>query len=102
MEARSPARYLAPIAIVVTIGGAYLIVHHSATKHASTSRALHTSAARGTRTTVSRARFYVVQAGDNLTSIAAKTRVALTTLEALNPSLDPNSLQSGQRIRLRQ
>jgi spore germination protein YaaH len=48
-----------------------------------------------------RKRFYFVQPGDNLTSIARKTGTALTTLEAMNPNLDPNSLQTGQRLRLR-
>ena len=47
------------------------------------------------------ARFYVVQPGDNLTSIAQKTGLPVTTLEALNANLDPNSLQAGQRLRLR-
>jgi LysM repeat protein len=42
-----------------------------------------------------------VQAGDNLGSISAKTGVPVNRLEQLNPLLDPNSLQTGQRLRLR-
>jgi LysM repeat protein len=103
MEARSPARYLAPIALVVTIAGAYLIVHHGTTQHASAATAQHVRSGRRTpRSRFARAKFYVVAPGDNLTAIAAKTRIALSTLEGLNPTLDPNSLQTGQRIRLRQ
>jgi hypothetical protein len=104
MEARSPARYLAPIALVVTLAGAYLIVHHSTTHHGSTTAARHASSAArpGVRHgRFARARFYVVQSGDNLTTIAGKTGIPLATLEGLNPALDPNSLQTGQRIRLR-
>ena len=40
MEARSPARYLAPIALVATIAGTYLIVHHGATRHGSAAAAV--------------------------------------------------------------
>jgi LysM repeat protein len=91
-------RYLAPIALVVTIAGAYLIVHHNATKHASTSQSSH--GGRGGKAS-SRKTFYVVQPGDNLTAIATRNHISLTTLEELNPTLDANSLQAGQRIRLR-
>jgi LysM repeat protein len=95
MEARRAVRYLAPIALVATIAGAYVIVHHNATQHPSASSTHHPGSRRPRR------KFYVVRPGDNLTSIATRTHVALTTLEDLNPTLDPNSLQAGQRIRLR-
>lgn len=104
MEARSPARYLAPIALVVTIAGAYLIVQHGTADHGSAAAAQHPgSGGRGTAARNRRrpAKYYLVQSGDNLSAIAAKTRTSLATLEGLNPSLDPNSLQTGQRIRLR-
>ena len=104
MEARSPARYLAPIALVATIAGTYLIVHHGATRHGSAAAAEQPrSGGRGAvpRNRSASTKFYVVQSGDNLSSIAARKRVTLSTLESLNPALDPNSLQTGQRIRLR-
>jgi hypothetical protein len=43
---------------------------------------------------------YIVRAGDNLFTIAAKTGVPIDTLRALNPTLDPQSLATGQRVRL--
>ncbi len=49
-----------------------------------------------------RPRFYVVRAGDNLALIATKTGVTLEQLTALNPSLDPQGLVTGQRVRLRE
>jgi Tfp pilus assembly protein FimV len=104
MVARSPARYLAPIALVVTIAGSYLIVQHGTSDHRSASAAQHPrSGRRGTpaRNHGQPAQYYLVQSGDNLSVIAAKTRTSLSTLEGLNPLLDPNSLQTGQRIRLR-
>ncbi len=44
---------------------------------------------------------YVVQQGDTLGSIAAKTGISVSRLQALNPSVDPQSLLSGQKLRLR-
>jgi LysM repeat protein len=46
-------------------------------------------------------RYYVVQPGDSLTSIAEKTGVPVERLSQLNPNLDPQALISGQRVRLR-
>ncbi len=98
MVGRSPARFLAPIALAATIAGTYLIVHtglthkHSTPAHTATTRKVNRKY---------RGRFYRVQPGDSLTGIASKTGIALTTLEALNPNIDPNALQTSQRIRLR-
>ncbi len=46
-------------------------------------------------------KYYAVEPGDSMTAIARKTGVPLSTLESLNPHVDPNSLQTGQRLRLR-
>jgi LysM repeat protein len=43
---------------------------------------------------------YVVRAGDNLFTIAARTGIPIETLRALNPTVDPQALVTGQRIRL--
>ena len=99
MVGRSRARYLAPIALAAVIAGAYLIVHASlANKPASHAQSPKRHRARGKYAHV---KFYVVQAGDSLTRIATKTGIAVTDLEAMNPHIDPNSLQTGQRLRLR-
>jgi LysM repeat protein len=42
-----------------------------------------------------------VRAGDNLALIAERTGISLEELRALNPTLDPQGLVTGQRIRLR-
>lgn len=47
-------------------------------------------------------RFYVVRTGDSLALIAEKTGVTLEQLRVLNPSLDPQGLVTGQRVRLRE
>ena len=43
---------------------------------------------------------YIVRAGDNLFTIASRTGVPIETLRALNPTADPQSLVTGQHIRL--
>ncbi len=42
-----------------------------------------------------------MRAGDTLALIAEQTGVSLAELRTLNPSLDPQGLVTGQRIRLR-
>ncbi|MGB7589508.1 MAG: LysM domain-containing protein [Solirubrobacterales bacterium] len=44
---------------------------------------------------------YVVQNGDTLISIAHKTGVSVARIQALNPSVDPQILISGQKLKLR-
>ena len=100
MAARSRARYLAPIALAATIAGTYVVVHSAlnAKPDAHTRSAASVPRARGP---YAHTKYYVVKPGDSLTSIAARTGIPLTTLEGLNRGVDPNSLQTGQRLRLR-
>ncbi|HJX33112.1 MAG TPA: LysM domain-containing protein [Solirubrobacterales bacterium] len=44
---------------------------------------------------------YVVQNGDTLTSIAHKTGVSVVRIQTLNPSVDPQILISGEKLKLR-
>jgi LysM repeat protein len=100
MVARNRARYLAPLALAATIAATYLIAHSAlTTKHATAHP--HSSARSTAQAKFAKTTFYVVQPGDSLTRIATKTGIPLATLESLNPSVDPNALQDGQRLRLR-
>ncbi len=99
MVGRSRARYLAPIALAAVIAGTYLVVHAGLTK--KTTAPAHSVKRHRARGKYAHTKFYVVQAGDSLTAIASKTGIAVTDLEAMNPRIDPNSLQTGQRLRLR-
>jgi LysM repeat protein len=102
MGARNPARYLAPIALLATISATYLIVHGGlATKHSTTTPRTSAVARPATSHKLKRSRYYVVRAGDSLSAIASKTGVSLSTLQALNPGVNPNALQVGQRLTLR-
>jgi hypothetical protein len=50
----------------------------------------------------SRRRSYSVRSGDTLASIAQRTGVEIERLLELNPSVDPQGLVTGQRIKLRE
>lgn len=45
--------------------------------------------------------FWTVRAGQSYGSIAAATGISIVTLEQLNPTLKPSSVQPGDRVRLR-
>ncbi len=106
MLRRNPARYLAPIALLAVIAATYLIVH----KHVGDSKSTTTSTSIIAPTTTGHhashhkaaPKYYTIQQNDNLSTISTKTGVPVPTLEALNPGINPNALQTGQRLRLRQ
>jgi LysM repeat protein len=100
MAGRSRARYLAPIALAATIAGTYVIVHNGLSSKPTPAPA-QPSGTFHARTRLSRKRYYVVKPGDSMTSIASKTGISLNTLEQLNPGVQPDALQTGQRLRLR-
>lgn len=54
----------------------------------------------GATTTIS-GQFYTVGSGDTFGSISAKTGVPIATLEELNPGVSSNSLQVGQKLRVK-
>lgn len=100
MAVRKPGRYLAPVALVAVIVAIVLVTravldHHHTTAARAVSRpvVLHRTAPQQV--------YYVIQGGDSLSRISVKTGVPVSKLEALNPSIDPNALQTGQRLRLR-
>jgi LysM repeat protein len=99
MVARSRARYLAPIALVATITATYVVVHGSLNSAHSATHSRGVLPHPGARPKPPPVpRVYVVQAGDSLSSISAKTGISVADLESLNPGIDPNALQTGQRL----
>jgi LysM repeat protein len=110
---RSPARWLAPIALVACAVAVYTVVNAtllSSEDPASKTTASKSSTTPKTRTVSERSksgkrksgrrRAYTVKSGDTLSSIAVKTGVSLERIQALNPKLDSQSLQTGQRVKL--
>lgn len=107
MVARPPARFTAPLALLVVVVAFVVIVtsngsSDSSAPSSSSSTKTHTSSAKAKSPAGGAPRrTYVVAPGDSLNAIAAKTGVSSARLTALNPKLDPQSLQVGERIRLR-
>ena len=112
MPRRSPARYLAPLAIVAFLVALLVVVSSSgdpATGGSNGADAAVTPArtASGEDTERSNARrrtgrkTYRVRPGDTPSTIAERTGVSLEDLQALNPDIDPQQLTPGQRLRLR-
>ena len=114
MAARSPARFLAPLALLGFVLALLLIVSHSSSDGGSSGNQAKSTQEQPTPTSASDdggdsssggkakgPRFYRVKVGDTPSAIAEKTGVSLATIEQLNPSLDPQALSPGERIKLR-
>lgn len=103
------ARFLAPIALVAVALGVYLVVHgnlahgHSGQTLSTTSGTLVEGHRRAAHRPKRIPKYYTVKSGDTLSAIAARTGVSQLELVQLNPKLanSQNSLQIGQRLRLR-
>jgi LysM repeat protein len=109
---RSPARLLAPISLIVFVLALLIVIASSGTEESSDS---NTSISRqqngqvsttGDTTTTPEPNlsgtFYTVKTGDTLAGIADQVGVPVTRLQELNPDLDPQTLVSGQKIRIRE
>jgi LysM repeat protein len=103
---RSPARWLAPLALITCAVAVYVVVDHtlrdngSSQPGQSTQRATPTKPTSGTATGSKRRRSYTVKSGDTLSAISIKTGVPLQTIQRLNPKLDAQTLHAGQKVRL--
>lgn len=103
MAARNPARLLAPLALVAAVVGVFVVVQASAPGTADRSgrpTATQRTATQQSRPERQRRRAYVVKVGDTLTAVAESTGVSLPTIQRLNPDVDPQALQTGQRLKL--
>ena len=105
-RARSPLRYLAPVALIAaTVVFIAVIAASSGGRGESPAAqsAAQTEAApdRG-ESRRGPAETYEVQEGDTLDAISRETGVSVEELQELNPDLDPQTLVSGQRIKLRE
>ena len=107
------ARYLAPAAFLLALTIAVLLVRAGlggggggkgatapltglVTEGAPTTASTRTA----TRPKSAAKRFYAIQQGDTLASVALKFGTTTEKLLALNPGIDPHSLTIGQRVRV--
>jgi LysM repeat protein len=107
---RSPARWLAPLAIIACAVSVYSVVNTGlGAEDPATTRSSTTATSAGKTRTIADggspkrgrpARTYTVKPGDTLSAIAVSTGVSLARLQELNPELDSQSLQTGQRVKL--
>jgi LysM repeat protein len=105
MAHRSPARFLAPLALVAFCFALFMVVQSSQTSSDGNGSQNRATDSRPTATPEPERRGprrYRVKEGDTPSSIAEKTGVPLEDILRLNPDLDPQTIQPGQRIRLRQ
>ena len=105
MAHRSPARFLAPLALLAVLIALYMVVQSSQTGSDGGGSSNRATDSRPTPTPTPERRGprrYRVKVGDTPSSIAEKTGVPLEDILRLNPDLDPQTIQVGQRIRLRQ
>lgn len=101
-------RLLAVLAVVAAFIAIYLVVSGASTDDGNRSKntpAKHHRKAKNKKTSKGGGgpgkATYVVEDGDTLINIAAKTGVSVHVLQTLNPSVDPQILSPGQRLKLR-
>jgi LysM repeat protein len=105
MARRSPARLLAPLALVGFVIALVVVINGANSGSSEKTKAAPAASASATPTRKQKARKqrkrYVVKAGDTPSGIAEKTGVPLSQILALNPDLDDQTLTVGDKIRLR-
>lgn len=103
----SPARFLAPLALAAVVIAIIVVVGSVGGENGSadspsggtgTSQTQKTSSGKKRKAP---SKSYTVKAGDTLAQIALKTGITSDRLLILNPDLDPNAIQVGQKIKLR-
>lgn len=106
----SPARLLAPLALVAFALAVVLVIVASSGGGGGgggdTAQSDGSRTGTGTSSTQTTPRpiraTYTIKTGDTLGSISEKTGVSVERLQTLNPELDPQALLSGQKIKLRE
>jgi LysM repeat protein len=109
MRRRSPARWLAPLALVTCAVAIYAVVNQELLSDdggATTSTKTATTAGKAASTTTTKrkttkkSKTYVVKAGDSFSVIAAKEGIDVAALQEANPDVDASALHPGQKLKL--
>jgi LysM repeat protein len=105
------ARYAAPVAFLLGVTIAVLLIRSAlggggdATTTAGPvthpSSTVATTTNHGSSTAPRATGLYTVQGGDTFGSISAKTGTSIAELERLNPGVSSNTLQVGQKLRVK-
>lgn len=108
---RELKRFGAPVAFLAAATVAVLLIkaglgsdsNRPVTTSAVTSSSRTSTTESGTTTgatTTRVARYYTIESGDTLGSVAVKEHTSVEELVRLNPGIDPTALRVGQRIRV--
>jgi LysM repeat protein len=104
---RSPARLLAPLALVVSAVALFAVITSGGGAGGTASSETPTATATATAAknkhkpaATAHAKTYTVKPGDTPSSIAQATGVNLDALLSANPNADPSSLTVGQKLKL--
>ena len=106
-RARSPLRFLAPIALIAATLIVYVVVAGSVGGEEEEPTTTNSAAQRlegdgEKKADSSEPENYEIQSGDTLDAIAADTGVSAEKIQELNPDLDPQALIAGQELKLRE
>ena len=102
----APAAFLAAATIAVLLikaglgGGSGETTTGGVPSTGTTTAATQTRRTTTTTPTTTAARYYTIESGDTLGSVALKERTTVEELLRLNPGIDPEGLHVGQRIRV--
>lgn len=94
-------RLLAVIALVAAVIAVFVVVSNNTGTDDDPSKKGNRAGKTKQKKNQPKQASYEVQEGDTLTAIANKTGVSVDRIEALNPELDPQALQSGQKLKLK-
>jgi LysM repeat protein len=110
MRRRSPARWLAPLALLACAFAIYTVVNNELLSKDSKSKSTKTTksgddTATGTTSTTKRkstkkAKTYTVKTGDSFSVIASKEGIEVDALQEANPKVDASALHPGQKLKL--
>ena len=114
MRRRSLSRWAAPVAFLVAVTIAALLVRaglregsHAGSTITTTTATTQTQPrhphkpAKKKKKAATGASYYTVQSGDSFSSIAASLGTTSAQLELLNPGVDPSALHVGEKIRVK-
>jgi len=102
------ARFLAPAAVLLAVTVAVLLVRaglegggrSGATTPTTKPQPIARSTTTRPKPRPAARRFYTIQSGDTLETVAARFSTTTEKLLALNPTIDPHALSIGQKIRI--
>lgn len=107
MRRRSPARWLAPIALIACAFAIYTVVDQELVQDDGGAKTTTSKTSTAGRTATSskkqsakKAKSYTVKSGDTFLGIADKEGVEVQALQEANPDVDASALHPGQKLKL--